>query len=48
MGNTTAVVVQFGLVMILPMLLLLTLDPDGVAARKRAEEEALAGVSTAT
>ena len=34
-----------GLVMILPMLLLLTLDPDGVAARKRAEEAALAGAA---
>jgi hypothetical protein len=31
-----------GLTMILPTLLLLMLDPDGVAARKRAEEEALA------
>ena len=34
-----------GLVMIVPMLLLLTLDPDGVAARKRAEEAALAGAA---
>jgi hypothetical protein len=31
-----------GLVIILPIFLLLTLDPDGVAARRRAGEKALA------